>query len=46
MQDLEGKIKAMARGDKINFTENRAVLHMVRHHCSTSVWMGRQEWSV
>ena len=28
-QELEGKIKAMARGDKINYTEDRAVLHMV-----------------
>ncbi|MHC5068493.1 MAG: glucose-6-phosphate isomerase, partial [Planctomycetota bacterium] len=26
--DLEGKIAAMARGDKINVTEDRAVLHM------------------
>ena len=25
------KIKAMARGDKINHTENRAALHMVSH---------------
>lgn len=26
-QDLEGKIKAMVTGEKINFTEKRAVLH-------------------
>jgi hypothetical protein len=26
-QDLKGKIQAMVRGDKINFTEERAVLH-------------------
>jgi len=26
--DLRGKIDAMFRGDKINFTENRAVLHV------------------
>ncbi len=26
-QDLRGKIEAMFRGDKINFTEDRAVLH-------------------
>eukprot|EP00522_Entomoneis_paludosa_P014844 CAMPEP_0172451562 /NCGR_PEP_ID=MMETSP1065-20121228/9558_1 /TAXON_ID=265537 /ORGANISM="Amphiprora paludosa, Strain CCMP125" /LENGTH=803 /DNA_ID=CAMNT_0013203525 /DNA_START=218 /DNA_END=2629 /DNA_ORIENTATION=- len=26
-QDLEGQIKGMMRGDKINFTEKRAVLH-------------------
>jgi hypothetical protein len=28
--DLSKKMKAMARGEKINFTEDRAVLHMVR----------------
>ena len=30
---LQSQIDAMFRGDKINFTENRAVLHVAPHPC-------------
>lgn len=42
--DLTGKIKAMFRGDKINVTENRAVLHTaLRQQSNTPVMVDGQD---